>query len=109
VSPKFEALFAGQQHVSFDLEIRPEFLLRRGAWPELDDLLRHYYDEAVMTKSLLVAGPDVIHGFAGCGLPLVLEHNAPNNSLGILWAESPPKSSSSSRMRPLFRRRQRHL
>jgi len=56
---------------------------------------------------------DVALGFAGCALPLVLDHNTPNNSVALLWAETSggaDKESGDRRhaMRPLFRRRQRH-
>lgn len=49
-------------------------------------------------------------GFADCALPLILEHNTPNNSVAILWAETQGSLAVTHRhaMRPLFRRRQRH-
>jgi hypothetical protein len=52
-------------------------------------------------------------GFADCGLPLALEHNTPNDSIAILWAETRGDSADGNirtrpAMRPLFRRRQRH-
>ena len=45
-------------------------------------------------------------GYADCSLPLILEHNTPNNSIPILWAETPGKFGH--KMNPLFRRRDRH-
>lgn len=27
-------------------------------------------------------------GYGGCALPLVLDHNTPNNSVALLWAET---------------------
>ena len=46
--------------------------------------------------------PDAKYGYADCGLPLVLHHNTPNNSLAILWFyENCP-------LRGLFPRVQRH-
>jgi hypothetical protein len=27
------------------------------------------------------------YGYANCALPLVLEHNTPNNSISLLWAD----------------------
>ena len=50
---------------------------------------------------------DKMFGYAGCGLPVVLEHNAPNNSLPLLWAAT-DGNDEKHRMRPLFRRRERH-
>ena len=41
-------------------------------------------------------------GFNGCGLPLVLHHNTPNNSLYLLWARQQPD------FHPLFVRYERH-
>ena len=54
-------------------------------------------------------------GFADCALPLVLEHNTPNNSMALLWAETSERGGTGEAnrdrhaMRPLFRRRQRHM
>lgn len=70
-------------------------------------LVATYYDDAIETKHIKVGGADARLGFGKCALPLVLEHNTPNNSLAILWADTnggPGKHA----MRPLFRRRQRH-
>jgi hypothetical protein len=72
-----------------------------------DGLIERYYDPNVMTKHLEIGGKDVKHGFAHCCLPVVLEHNTPNNSVGLLWAESKYPSGGHA-MRPLFRRRERH-
>ncbi len=65
------------------------------------DLLERYYDASIMDEHLEIGGDDVVLGFAECGLPLVLSHNTPNNSVYLLWAES-------SKVRPLFKRVSRH-
>lgn len=57
--------------------------------PAFDDLLNRYYDARLMDKHLQKGGADVIHGYAGCSLPLVLNHNTPNNSVYLLWANKP--------------------
>ena len=45
-----------------------------------------YYDHSVHDRHFEVGGTtDAMFGFAGCGLPVVLAHNTPNNSLYILW------------------------
>ena len=49
---------------------------------------------------------DMKYGYANCALPLVLEHNTPNNAIPILWAETAGKQGPP--MRPLFLRRDRH-
>lgn len=81
------------------------------------ELARKYSDPddpLFKTKHMEEGGTeDATLGFAGCGLPVVLEHNTPNNSVALLWAETAgndgvdgnPKRHS---IRPLFRRRQRH-
>ncbi|MDO8579227.1 MAG: hypothetical protein Q7R50_08660, partial [Dehalococcoidales bacterium] len=56
--------------------------------PEFDALLEKYYDAKIMDKHLKKGGPDVIHGYANCSLPLVLNHNTPNNSVYLLWVNS---------------------
>jgi hypothetical protein len=72
-----------------------------------------YYDSKIENKHTWEGGTSLELGFAGCALPLVLEHNTPNNSAGLLWAESRGNDGSDGEparhaMRPLFRRRQRH-
>ena len=75
-------------------------------------LTRIYYDPIIRTKHTDIG--KVTHlglGFGGCALPLVLEHNTPNNSVALLWAETLGglgDDRTVPAMRPLFRRRQRH-
>ncbi|CAN4280816.1 hypothetical protein LJR125_003724 [Pseudoxanthomonas sp. LjRoot125] len=46
-----------------------------------------YYDDMASDKHIGVGGTkDAKWGFAACALPVVLSHNAPNNSLYLLWA-----------------------
>lgn len=75
--------------------------------PEFVDLIKRYYDPGIETEATRVGGDDVRFGFGNAALPLVLEHNTPNNSVALLWAES-SNESPHHQMRPLFRRRQRH-
>jgi hypothetical protein len=74
---------------------------------EFTKLIEKYYNTAIdkvvfdvhMKKGNT---PDAKYGYADCGLPVVLHHNAPNNSLAILWYyENCP-------MRGIFPRVQRH-
>ena len=67
----------------------------------LDELLNNYYDANLEDEHTRKGGGDVKYGFANCGLPLVLAHNTPNNSLYLLWAES-------AKLRALFPRVNRH-
>jgi hypothetical protein len=70
-------------------------------------LAEQYYDASLETDSTREGGTDMTLGFSHCALPLVLEHNTPNNSVSLLWAETEGKKGHA--MRPLFRRKQRHV
>jgi hypothetical protein len=76
-------------------------------FPEFIKLTGKYYDPVIETKSIRVGRTDARLGFGKCALPLIIEHNTPNNSIGLLWAESEGTNGHPA-MRPLFRRRQRH-
>jgi hypothetical protein len=68
-------------------------------------IVEKHYNPKIQTKSTAVGGTeDIKYGYGYCGLPLILEHNTPNNSLPILWADI----DDTPEMRPLFRRRQRY-
>ncbi|UWU25942.1 hypothetical protein N2601_33275 (plasmid) [Rhizobium sp. CB3060] len=73
-------------------------------------LCEDYYDDQLylrLKKHCDEAGQSHMKfGYADCAIPLVLEHNTPNNSLSILWAETSGKLGHA--MEPLFRRRDRH-
>jgi hypothetical protein len=75
--------------------------------PDFMRLTERYYDPSIETDSTKRGGTDMRLGFARCALPLVLEHNTPNNSVALLWAESTGENGCHA-MRPLFRRRDRH-
>lgn len=72
------------------------------------DIIDRYYDPAIENQHTEVGGGSVARGFGSCALPLVLDHNTPNNSIALLWAETAGVDGRHS-MRPLFRRRQRHV
>jgi hypothetical protein len=70
--------------------------------------IQTYYDPSIETDHTRKGGfKDVKLGFGYCALPLILEHNTPNNSIPLLWAETEGENGAHA-MRPLFRRRQRH-
>lgn len=79
---------------------------------EFIELTRKYYDPKLETEHTSIGG--VAHlglGYGGCALPLVLDHNTPNNAVALLWAETDGGARGATiapPMRPLFRRRQRH-
>lgn len=60
--------------------------------------LKKHCDEAKQTS--------MRRGYANCALPVVLEHNTPNNAISLLWAETTGRDGHP--MHPLFRRRDRH-
>jgi len=66
-------------------------------------LARKYYDPKAEDEHTRKGGTDVRLGFAGCGLPVVLSHNTPNNSMFLLWADS-----EQYQVRGLFPRISRH-
>lgn len=70
-------------------------------------LIERYYDDTIETEHMKLGGHDARFGFGKCGLPVILEHNTPNNSVALLWAETLGTDGNHA-MRPLFRRRQRH-
>jgi hypothetical protein len=75
-------------------------------------LTQRYYNASIQTSHTDKGGVKHLGlGYAGCAIPLVLDHNTPNNSLAILWAEADAglvDGVQQPEMRPLFRRRQRH-
>lgn len=66
------------------------------------DVIKKYYDASVEDEHTKKGGSDLKFGFAAGGLPLVLHHNTPNNSIFLLWVEG------SETVKPLFPRVSRH-
>jgi hypothetical protein len=101
-------------HLSFGAVLRDDLPLGSiaGRDDAFIDLTKFYYDPIIRTKHTDVGG--VTHlglGYGGCALPLVLDHNTPNNAVALLWAETDGgdrEGATAPAMRPLFRRRQRH-
>lgn len=53
---------------------------------EFIKLAKKYFDENIINKHYNLGKHENPHmGFNECGLPLILNHNTPNNSLPILW------------------------
>ena len=61
-------------------------------------LCERYYEEGLGDEHT----GNVKFGYDGCGLPLVLHHNTPNNSIFLLWARRSKLAA------PLFVRYERH-
>ena len=49
---------------------------------QIGDVCETYYDTSLEDEHT----SNVKYGYDGCGLPLILHHNTPNNSLYFLWA-----------------------
>jgi len=96
--------------LSFGTVLPPDLPLNEDSSDPFCQLVKRYYDPTIENRHSAVSGEmSLMWGYRKCGLPLVFEHNTPNNSLPILWAETdgdPEKKIHA--MRPLFRRRQRH-
>lgn len=76
--------------------------------PDFYKLIEDHYDPSIENDHNEESGVRCIKdGYGQCALPIILEHNTPNNSISLLWAES-EGSADICAMRPLFRRRQRH-
>ena len=67
--------------------------------PAMADLCKKYYDPSTSDQHKA----DTPLGYDGCALPLVLQHNTPNNSVCLLWAETEALGR-----RGLFPRYERH-
>lgn len=68
-----------------------------------------YYDTALEDRHSRESGVEQVQlGYKGCALILVLEHNTPNNSIPLLWADTSGAGGAHA-IRPLFRRRSRHV
>lgn len=61
-----------------------------------------YFDGSVDDEHAAVGGDGMRYGFSDCRLPVVLNHNTPNDSLFLLWGG--PEHS----VRGLFPRISRH-
>lgn len=102
-------------HISFGTVLPTDLPL--GVVEGRDDafikLTQAYYDPIIRTKHTDVGGVEHLGlGYGGCALPLVLDHNTPNNAVALLWAETAGGDRdgvAAPAMRPLFRRRQRHV
>ena len=72
------------------------------------EVAHRYYDPELENEHTSEGGTDMRLGFGRCAVPLILEHNTPNNSVSLLWAETNGREEGAHSMRPLFRRRHRH-
>ncbi len=107
--PEFEQNGAvwepGRCKVHYIQELGTTTALQEGADPELDALLAKYYSKDLEDReSYRVGAAGIRYGYGKCGLPLVIHHNTPNNSLFVLWKAGNDKRAFT----PLFPRFERH-
>lgn len=104
--------WAVEVHTSFGMILPANLPLVEGRDDPFVALTNIYYDPIIRTKHTDVGGATHLGlGYGGCALPLVLDHNTPNNAAALLWAETDGGDRAgviAPAMRPLFRRRQRH-
>jgi hypothetical protein len=89
------------------MRLEADFPVTKMTHPDFAELIEEYYDDSIENEHMKRGGENARYGFGRCGLPLVLDHNTPNNSIALLWAETEGLGGKHP-MRPLFRRRQRH-
>lgn len=90
---------------SFSYVLPQDVVIGDHSEEELVELISDHYDKEIEDEH---TGKDIWFGYKQCGLPLVLEHNTPNNSIALLWAQSDPDKKPLVSMKPLFARRKRH-
>jgi hypothetical protein len=84
-------------------EIGEDVRATRGSGTSLEAIIEHCYDHDVFDEHFQKGGTkDAKYGYAAGGLPVVLHHNTPNNSIALLW------SYDNMNMVGLFPRVQRH-
>jgi hypothetical protein len=60
--------------------------MTRGSHEQFTKVIEKYYDPEVFDLHMQKGKTeDAKYGYADCGLPVVLHHNTPNNSIAILW------------------------
>ncbi len=105
----YESYRSGVRFIASFTHILPaEIVITCQSRPDIAALLQRRYDPSIETSH---TSPDVALGYRQCGLPIVLDHNTPNNAVATLWAQSDPTKPnyrSANHMWPLLPRRQRH-
>lgn len=101
----------GEVSLSYGMLLPPTLKLSRPGDKAILDIVDQYYDSGLddrLRKHLDESGTATAKmGYAGCALPVILDHNTPNNSVPLLWAETPGDAGRHA-MDPLFFRRDRH-
>jgi hypothetical protein len=94
---------------SWILSPSPYVVIGAGSDPDLIRWIDSHYDPSIETTHNCKDGKPIALGYKQCGLPIVLEHNTPNNTIALMWATSKNGSTAPHQMRPLFPRIDRHI
>lgn len=107
---RWKQAWFGKVDITEGLRLPPDLKLAEPRDAAMLDLGDRYYDHALYERLKEHCDEngqsDMKRGYANCALPIVLDHNTPNNSIPLLWAET-PGANGAHRMRPLFHRRDR--
>jgi len=87
------------------VQILPDSLSQNGE--PIAALSQKYFGPLLRDEHKAQGGSDPSLGFGVLALPVVLHHNTPNNSVGLLWADTSERHGGAHR-RALFPRRERH-
>ncbi len=105
--PLLDELFQDCSGVSYDIHVVHPVVSEVSLDAERDQdfltLAQNYYDPSAEDEHTRKGGTDIKRGFAACGLPVILSHNTPNNSMFLLWADP-----EQYQVRGLFPRISRH-
>ena len=95
---KGEAWF-GSVEFSYGMLLSPGIRVDSNRPHAFLELVENYYNPDVEAKDHNIEGgsEDIRYGYAQCRLPLVLDHNTPNNSFALLWAECGSKNGHAMR------------
>jgi len=92
---------------TYSMVLPKSIVINDSSDPALVELLKRYYGKTCEDEH---TDEDIWFGYRRCGLPLVLDHNTPNNSVALLWASSlRPHEETGHIMKPLFPRKKRHV
>lgn len=110
--PEFQAImprFSCKASYSWVLSKDPDVVMGPGSDADLMSWITGHYDPSIQTTHNCPDGKPIALGYKQCGLPVVLEHNTPNNTIALIWATSKPGSKNPHIMWPLFPRTDRHI
>jgi hypothetical protein len=75
-----------RSHVNTIQSVPEKIKVTRDGPTEFTQLIEKYYDASVFDVHMQKGKTkDAKYGYADCGLPVILHHNTPNNSIAILW------------------------